>query len=104
MSGTELLIADEPTGQLDAETGRQIMKLLCAVVRSEGVTALVAAHRAREAMRGPAPGARLAVDADAARRCPIGRMTGPLGALSGAQRAIDHDSGHGSVPDRAGLP
>ncbi|WP_405140277.1 ABC transporter ATP-binding protein [Sphaerisporangium sp. NBC_01403] len=39
-----LLIADEPTGQLDSQTGRQIMQLLRAVVRSEGVTALVATH------------------------------------------------------------
>jgi putative ABC transport system ATP-binding protein len=39
-----LLLADEPTGQLDHETGRQIMRLLRAVVRSEGVTALVATH------------------------------------------------------------
>jgi putative ABC transport system ATP-binding protein len=39
-----LLLADEPTGQLDTETGRQIMRLLRAVVRSEGVTALVATH------------------------------------------------------------
>jgi putative ABC transport system ATP-binding protein len=39
-----LLLADEPTGQLDRETGRQIMRLLRAVVRSEGVTALVATH------------------------------------------------------------
>ena len=40
----KLLIADEPTGQLDSETGRQIMVLLAAVVRAEGVTALVATH------------------------------------------------------------
>jgi putative ABC transport system ATP-binding protein len=39
-----LLLADEPTGQLDAETGKQIMRLLRVVVRSEGVTALVATH------------------------------------------------------------
>ncbi|MFE2930728.1 ABC transporter ATP-binding protein [Streptomyces sp. NPDC059278] len=39
-----LLIADEPTGQLDAETGLAVMELLRAVVRSEGVTALVATH------------------------------------------------------------
>jgi putative ABC transport system ATP-binding protein len=39
-----LLLADEPTGQLDAETGKQIMRLLRSVVRSEGVTALVATH------------------------------------------------------------
>ncbi|WP_328493508.1 ABC transporter ATP-binding protein [Streptomyces sp. NBC_00414] len=41
-----LLIADEPTGQLDAETGIGVMELLRAVVRSEQVTALVATHDA----------------------------------------------------------
>jgi putative ABC transport system ATP-binding protein len=40
----ELLIADEPTGQLDSDTGRQIMRLLRTVVQSEGITALVATH------------------------------------------------------------
>lgn len=40
----ELLIADEPTGQLDSDTGRQIMRLLRTVVRAEGITALVATH------------------------------------------------------------
>jgi putative ABC transport system ATP-binding protein len=40
----QLLIADEPTGQLDSQTGRQIMRLLHTVVRSEGITALVATH------------------------------------------------------------
>ncbi len=40
----QLLIADEPTGQLDSETGRQIMQLIRSVVRTEGVTALVATH------------------------------------------------------------
>ena len=39
-----LLIADEPTSQLDLETGRQIMRLLLTVVRSAGITALVATH------------------------------------------------------------
>ena len=39
-----MLIADEPTGQLDSETGRQIMRLLRTVVLSEGITALVATH------------------------------------------------------------
>jgi putative ABC transport system ATP-binding protein len=41
-----LLIADEPTGQLDAETGRAVMSLLRGIVESEGVTALVATHDA----------------------------------------------------------
>jgi putative ABC transport system ATP-binding protein len=43
-SRPRLLLADEPTGQLDAETGKQIMRLLRSVVRSEGVTALLATH------------------------------------------------------------
>ncbi|MEV6841172.1 ABC transporter ATP-binding protein [Streptomyces sp. NPDC051133] len=41
-----LLIADEPTGQLDAETGHAVMELLRAVVHSERATALVATHDA----------------------------------------------------------
>jgi putative ABC transport system ATP-binding protein len=40
----KLLLADEPTGQLDSETGRTIMALLHDVVREEGVTAVVATH------------------------------------------------------------
>ena len=39
-----LLVADEPTGQLDAETGLSVMGLLRGVVESEGVTALVSTH------------------------------------------------------------
>ncbi|WP_406271847.1 ABC transporter ATP-binding protein [Actinacidiphila glaucinigra] len=39
-----LIIADEPTGRLDADIGRAVMELLRAVVHSEGVTALVATH------------------------------------------------------------
>jgi putative ABC transport system ATP-binding protein len=40
----DVLLADEPTGQLDSATGRSIMSLLRSVVRSEGVTALIATH------------------------------------------------------------
>ena len=40
----QLLIADEPTGQLDSDTGRSIMDLLRAVVDARGTTALVATH------------------------------------------------------------
>jgi putative ABC transport system ATP-binding protein len=40
----ELLLADEPTGQLDSATGRAIMALLRAIVRSEGLTAIIATH------------------------------------------------------------
>lgn len=40
----DLLLADEPTGQLDSGTGRAIMALLRAIVRSEGLTAIIATH------------------------------------------------------------
>ena len=39
-----LLVADEPTGQLDTETGLAVMALIRGVVESEGMTALVATH------------------------------------------------------------
>jgi ABC-type ATPase involved in cell division len=42
----QLLIADEPTGQLDSETAIQVMQLLQTVVRAEGITTLVATHDA----------------------------------------------------------
>jgi putative ABC transport system ATP-binding protein len=41
-----LLIADEPTGQLDAETGATIMSLLQQVVKAEGMTAIISTHDA----------------------------------------------------------
>jgi putative ABC transport system ATP-binding protein len=40
----ELLLADEPTGQLDSDTGGQIMRLLRSIVHDEGITAIVATH------------------------------------------------------------
>jgi putative ABC transport system ATP-binding protein len=43
-SSPRLLVADEPTGQLDAETGLSVMALLRGVVESEGVTVLVSTH------------------------------------------------------------
>jgi putative ABC transport system ATP-binding protein len=39
-----LLIADEPTGQLDADTGAAIMALLQSIVSSEGMTAIISTH------------------------------------------------------------
>jgi putative ABC transport system ATP-binding protein len=40
----QLLLADEPTGQLDSDTGRGIMAVLRNLVREEKITALVATH------------------------------------------------------------
>jgi len=43
-NGPQLLIADEPTGQLDSRTGRSIVELVLALVRSENVAAVFATH------------------------------------------------------------
>jgi putative ABC transport system ATP-binding protein len=40
----DLLLADEPTGQLDSQTGRSVMALLQHLVAKENVTAIVATH------------------------------------------------------------
>ncbi len=39
-----LLLADEPTGQLDSQTGHGIMLLVRSIVRGEGTTGIVATH------------------------------------------------------------
>jgi putative ABC transport system ATP-binding protein len=43
-NNAELLLADEPTGQLDSQTARQIMGLIRSVVHDEGVTAIATTH------------------------------------------------------------
>ncbi len=39
-----MLIADEPTSDLDSETGRQILQLFARLVEEEGITVLMASH------------------------------------------------------------
>jgi ABC-type lipoprotein export system ATPase subunit len=39
-----LILADEPTGELDSATGQQILELLRSIVDSEGTTVLMATH------------------------------------------------------------
>src|SRR5918998_2542519 len=39
-----LLLADEPTGQLDSQTGQSIMGVIRTIVQHEGITAIVATH------------------------------------------------------------
>lgn len=43
-NGPRLLLADEPTGQLDSRTGRVIIDLLVELVHSQGIAAVVATH------------------------------------------------------------
>lgn len=43
-SGAKILLADEPTGNLDQETGDQIIKLLFALKQQDGATLLLITH------------------------------------------------------------
>jgi ABC-type lipoprotein export system ATPase subunit len=47
-----LLIADEPTGELDAETARAVLELVAELVRESGSTALLVSHDPATAERG----------------------------------------------------
>ena len=40
----DLILADEPTGELDSETAREILGLFLRIVREENMTVLMASH------------------------------------------------------------
>jgi putative ABC transport system ATP-binding protein len=46
-----LILADEPTGNLDEETGAQVMSLLASLVREQGRTLLMVTHSQEAASR-----------------------------------------------------
>jgi putative ABC transport system ATP-binding protein len=46
VSAPRFVVADEPTGNLDSQTGRAIAALLCDVAHSEGIGMLIATHDA----------------------------------------------------------
>lgn len=49
----ELILADEPTGNLDSHTGEGIINLLCDIQRERQATLVVATHDAKVAARAP---------------------------------------------------
>ncbi len=51
MNEPELLLADEPTGNLDSHTGDEIIDLLCGIRDERQATLVVATHDARVAAR-----------------------------------------------------
>jgi ABC-type lipoprotein export system ATPase subunit len=44
VSRPPILIADEPTGELDSTTGKNLLTLMRTIVKSEGVTLIMATH------------------------------------------------------------
>jgi len=49
----DLILADEPTGNLDSHTGEEIIELLCALRGEKQTTLIMATHDARVAARAP---------------------------------------------------
>ena len=49
----DLILADEPTGNLDSHTGEEIIELLCALRDEKQTTLIMATHDARLAARAP---------------------------------------------------
>ncbi len=47
----DLVLADEPTGNLDAETGRMVLTLLCDMSRDAGKTLIIVTHSEEAAAR-----------------------------------------------------
>ncbi len=49
----DLILADEPTGNLDSHTGEEIIELLCALRGERQTTLIMATHDSRVAARAP---------------------------------------------------
>src|SRR5258707_13029573 len=54
----DLILADEPTGNLDSHTGEAIIDLLCGLRSENQTTLIIATHDARLASRAPKDGDR----------------------------------------------
>jgi len=53
VAGPRVILADEPTGNLDTQTGSDVIDLLTGLATSHGVTVVVATHDAELAARAP---------------------------------------------------
>jgi lipoprotein-releasing system ATP-binding protein len=53
INSPDLILADEPTGNLDSHTGEEIIALLCALRAEKQTTLIIATHDARVAAQAP---------------------------------------------------
>lgn len=53
INNPEVLLADEPTGNLDSHTGQEIIELLCSIREERRTTLVIATHDAKVASRAP---------------------------------------------------
>jgi len=47
VNNTDLILADEPTGSLDSETGKAVIELLCRMARKYNKTVIIVSHDLR---------------------------------------------------------
>ena len=53
INSPDLILADEPTGNLDSHTGAEVMDMLCSLREELGTTMIIATHDERVARRAP---------------------------------------------------
>jgi ABC-type lipoprotein export system ATPase subunit len=53
INNPDLILADEPTGNLDSHTGEEIIELLCSLRDEKQTTLIIATHDAKVAARAP---------------------------------------------------
>jgi hypothetical protein len=107
-NGPKLLLADEPTGNLDPETSERVFGVLMELVRETGLAALIATHNhdlaaparpGRAARRGADRSRLIRIKAGrprccrmrtAKRRMPCGRLLIGIAAIDGRTMILSH--------------